>query len=283
MADDVDMYGDMSPIPVTPARSSRSDPFSTSPSCRPRKKKNIEILQKTPCAISYTITLSGTVRDPILLTQDGPQASLTQTTDAAFDSASKALQAKHTVLYSISRALDHVIISFKDTAHEHLAQQVAERIANTIQSFTSSNISARTTKAHKVGLEYSIHAPSYADIAGIPSKTVISSRLTRSQPRAWINQHPRASDNVTDNRIFVRLPAGHISRSHHIHAVKAALTEKLGLSGRSLKGIQHVKSGLALLPADADQAIKILEKAPEITAVLGGTVEKAEKWFNYVL
>lgn len=47
--------------------------------------------------------------------------------------------------------------------------------------------------------------------------------------------------------------------------------------------MQQVKSGLAILPADANQAAQILEKAPEITAVLGGTVEKAEKWHNYLL
>lgn len=40
------------------------------------------------------------------VTQDGLQASLTQTTDAAFDIASKAPQAKHTVLASIPKALD---------------------------------------------------------------------------------------------------------------------------------------------------------------------------------
>ncbi|POS82650.1 hypothetical protein EPUL_005716 [Erysiphe pulchra] len=198
MEDDVVMYSDISSIPVTPLRSSR---------------------------------------DPIHVIQYGPQASLTQTTDAAYDAASKAVQAKHTVLSTIPR---------------------------------------------KVGLENSINNLSYAAIARKP-KVVLSSRFARSQPRALINQRPRASDNVTDNRIFVSLPEGHVSRNHHIHTVKAALTEKLGLSGRPLKGVKYVKSRLALLPADADQAAKILEKAPEITAVLGGTVEKAEKWFNYVL
>lgn len=55
------------------------------------------------------------------------------------------------------------------------------------------------------------------------------------------------------------------------------------MNGRPLKGVQHVKSGLALLPADADQAANILEKSPEILAAIGFTFEKAGKWFNYVL
>ncbi|POS83628.1 hypothetical protein EPUL_003809 [Erysiphe pulchra] len=84
-------------------------------------------------------------------------------------------------------------------------------------------------------------------------------------------------ENATENRIFVRLPEGHASRQHHIHAVKAALTQKLGLNGRPVKVVQIVKSGLAILPADANQAAQLLEKAPEITVFSGSIVEKAEK------
>ncbi|POS87427.1 hypothetical protein EPUL_001521 [Erysiphe pulchra] len=79
------------------------------------------------------------------------------------------------------------------------------------------------------------------------------------------------------------LPEGNVSRNHIIHAAQAALTEKFCLNGSRLKGVQHVKSRIALLSADADQSTKIFEKSPEITAVLGGTVEKAEKWDYYIL
>ncbi|POS81728.1 hypothetical protein EPUL_005097, partial [Erysiphe pulchra] len=76
-------------------------------------------------------------------------------------------------------------------------------------------------------------------------------------------QRLKALENTTDNRIFVRLPEGHASRQHHVHAVKAALTQKLGLNVRPVKGVQI--------------AAQILEKAPEITVVIGSIVEKAEK------
>ncbi|POS86397.1 hypothetical protein EPUL_003241 [Erysiphe pulchra] len=56
-----------------------------------------------------------------------------------------------------------------------------------------------------------------------------------------------------------------------------AAWRKLGLNGRPIKGVQYLKSGLAILPADANQDAQILEKAPEITAALGCKVEKAEK------
>ncbi|POS82206.1 hypothetical protein EPUL_006164 [Erysiphe pulchra] len=241
MADDVDMCGEMFPIPVTPTRSLRSDPFSSpSPSCRQRKKKNIEFSQQIPCDIPSTANCSGPENRPFF-TQKVPTASLSQTTDDAFQAVSEASQAKHTVLTTISKALDQAIQSSKETA------------------------------------------PSYAIVASTLPKLPPPIRLVGSQPRIRTGQRLKALDNTTDNRIFVRLPEGHASRQHHIHAVKAALTQKLGLNGRPIKGIQHVKSGLTILPADPNQAAQILEKAPEITSVLGDIVEKAEKWHNYLL
>ncbi|POS84803.1 hypothetical protein EPUL_005394 [Erysiphe pulchra] len=98
----------MSPIPVAPTRSSRSDPFSSlSPSCRPRKKKNIEFSQQIPCDIPSTAICSGPENRP-LCTQKGPTASLTQTTDNAFQAASEALQAKHMAPEIIS-VLDSIV------------------------------------------------------------------------------------------------------------------------------------------------------------------------------
>ncbi|RKF55221.1 hypothetical protein GcM3_203034, partial [Golovinomyces cichoracearum] len=70
-----------------------------------------------------------------------------------------------TILSTISKALDQAIRSFKDTAQEHLAQQVAERIADTIQSFADNQPSSKPHKSQKAGLEKSLHAPSYAAIA----------------------------------------------------------------------------------------------------------------------
>ncbi|POS86956.1 hypothetical protein EPUL_001157, partial [Erysiphe pulchra] len=111
----------------------------------------------------------------------------------------------------------------------------------------------------------------FGDMSPTPARSLrvaLSLRLAESQPRTRTCQRPRASENVTDNRIFVRLIEGNVSRSHHIHTVHVALTGNIGLNVRP---VQHVKSGITV------QAAKILERVSEITATLGGTVEMAEK------
>ncbi|POS84112.1 hypothetical protein EPUL_004316, partial [Erysiphe pulchra] len=159
-------------------------------------------------------------------------------------------------------------------------------VRQTIRGFTSSNLSSKPNKSNKTqksGLEDSIYAPSNATVASTLPKLPPPIRLVGSQPRIRTGQRLKVLENAADYRIFVRLQEGHISRQHHTHAVKAALTQKLGLNDRPIKGVQHVKSGLTILPADANQAAQKLEKAPEITAALGGIIEKAEKWHNYLL
>ncbi|KHJ34750.1 hypothetical protein EV44_g3530 [Erysiphe necator] len=85
------------------------------------------------------------------------------------------------------------------------------------------------------------------------------------------------------NRIFVGLPADHPSSMHHAHAVKAALSRKIDLGKESVKTIQKVKSGLAIVPSTAEQRNNIFDKAKAIKSILGGSVEIAEQWMTYVV
>lgn len=86
-----------------------------------------------------------------------------------------------------------------------------------------------------------------------------------------------------DNRIFTRLTKDHPSRNQHIHAIKTALIDKLGSEGASVKAVQKVKSGIAIIPSNEKHAEKLLGKSQTITSVLGGKIERAEKWMTYVV
>lgn len=79
--------------------------------------------------------------------------------------------------------------------------------------------------------------------------------------------------------MFVRLPEDHPSREHHIHAIKAAHYNKLG----AVKAIQKVKSGIAIVSTNEENANQLLEKAEIITSILGGKVEKSQEWLTYVV
>lgn len=244
---------------------------------------NLDNTQAIPCALSSVPSQPGLSGNSILTDHNPEPESLSKVTTDAFQAAAETLQSKKLVLTTISQALDQAIFSFRGSALEGLAQNIAESLARTIHKFVQVEDANMPFSSQNEGLQASIHAPTYASIAsGLATQTPQTKQaIIHDTPN--IGQRALAPQARPDNRIFIRLPEGHASRNHHIHAVKAALTNKLGLNGRPLKGVQHVKSGLALLPADASQATLLLEKAPEITAVLGGTVEKAEKWQNYVL
>lgn len=64
---------------------------------------------------------------------------------------------------------------------------------------------------------------------------------------------------------------------HHAHTVKAALTRQLDFKVESLRTVQKVKTGLAILPTNVKETINILGKALTVAVTLGGTVEKAEE------
>ncbi|RKF58498.1 putative virulence effector [Golovinomyces cichoracearum] len=52
----------------------------------------------------------------------------------------------------------------------------------------------------------------------------------------------------SDSRIFVRLPMNHPGHAYHVNSVKAALSSKLELESGTVKIIQKLKSGIAIVP-----------------------------------
>ena len=68
-----------------------------------------------------------------------------------------------------------------------------------------------------------------------------------------------------------------------MHAVKSAVIDKLDLEEFSMKAVQKVKSGIAIVPSNEKQANQLLEKSQVITALLGGKIEKDEEWQTCVV
>lgn len=62
-----------------------------------------------------------------------------------------------------------------------------------------------------------------------------------------------------------------------------ALTTQLALEASSVRTIQKVKSGLAIVPTNSHHAEKLLEKSQDIAAIFGESEEKAEDWHTYLI
>ncbi|POS84528.1 hypothetical protein EPUL_004872 [Erysiphe pulchra] len=134
----------------------------------------------------------------------------------------------------------------------------------------------------QMGLSQSIYATSQVTAKGkkpFYTKTYlprISGANLPQKPSKPLPNHITRTRKI-DNRIFVRLPENRPSRTHHVHAVKAALVNKLGHEGALVKTVQKFNSGLVIFPADEKQAEQILKNSQVITSVLGGRVEKADE------
>ncbi|POS82800.1 hypothetical protein EPUL_005641 [Erysiphe pulchra] len=85
------------------------------------------------------------------------------------------------------------------------------------------------------------------------------------------------------SELFVRLPEEHPSHNHQVHAIKSAQTNKLEFTQDSIKTVQKVKTGLAIVLTDENHAETIIGKVEAIVANLGGKVEKAEEWHTYLV
>ncbi|TIC95781.1 putative RNA-directed DNA polymerase from transposon BS [Colletotrichum higginsianum] len=85
-----------------------------------------------------------------------------------------------------------------------------------------------------------------------------------------------------DLRIFARLPPESPLRNKRAYDIYAFVREKLSPQAReALKGIDHVKTGLALLPSSADGAKVLLENREQIAALLQAqAVEQRDTWIR---
>ncbi|KZL86240.1 endonuclease reverse, partial [Colletotrichum incanum] len=114
-------------------------------------------------------------------------------------------------------------------------------------------------KSPRVSLTYSLEpaAPSssYA--------TVASQLITRKQDKLTSAKQAANRAALKDLRIFARLPPKSPLRNERAYDIYIFVQEKL-----TLKGIDYVKTGLALLLSLADRAKVLLDNGEQIPALL---------------
>ena len=285
----VDGDVDMSP-PVPPTRA--SPPPSLYPNLNPPKRKlrnDLPAGAKDPQPVAVTDSSAPTTETPPQ-TSNPPVNSLAQATDEALDEVRQLFFKREGIAREYSKALDDATGRLREMGLEYLTDNLTSAIARILQQFARGepNFShvnqqqQRTSQSQLTpGQLQNGHAPTYAQVTR--SQTVSNASLNLPE-KPILPTTPRTDQiRKTDNRIFIRLPQDHPSRAHHVHAVKAALTKNLELEHDSLKTVQKVKSGIALVPTNEKQAEQILTKSQEITATLGGIVEKAEQWHTYII
>ncbi|KAF2139477.1 uncharacterized protein K452DRAFT_210264, partial [Aplosporella prunicola CBS 121167] len=87
---------------------------------------------------------------------------------------------------------------------------------------------------------------SYAEAVtqGAPKET------PRPKHKATAYKTLKAQDlKEKDNRLFIRLPPDHPARNHQPFAIKAAIITQLDLVKDTIREVQHVKSGITIVPS----------------------------------
>ncbi|KZL82368.1 endonuclease reverse, partial [Colletotrichum incanum] len=142
---------------------------------------------------------------------------------------------------------------------------------------------------HQRGLARSMHAVSTGpsdsalSLQGHPLHTAQNQpppdkpKLTKQAAKQARNQ--AASKDL---RVFARLPPENPLRNERAYDIYVFVREKLRPQVReALKGIDHVKTGLALLPWSADGAKVLLDNREQIAALLQAqTVEQRDTWIR---
>lgn len=214
-----------------------------------------------------------------------PHNKLMKATEDAFEESRHVALKRESIAKEFSRALDEVTSRLQDAnileEAENLCRaftQVLQRYARGEKNLVLADVQVEQATAYNQVKGKAREGPSYAQ--------VMNSQPTKhhslpQKPQVSIAHPPAARKQ--DNRIFIRLPEDHPSRTHHVFAIKSALTGKLDLEEGPIKSVQKVKTGLAIVPTSEKQAEKIMEKADIVNSVLGGRLEKAEEWLTYVV
>ncbi|RKF81599.1 putative virulence effector [Golovinomyces cichoracearum] len=192
--------------------------------------------------------------------------NISKATEKAFDKEREVIAERGQIAEVYSRALDEATSCVQELGLEDVIGQLEEALAQVLKRF-SRRVNLFGVRNVHTGLSQSIHATSQGTASS--SKTSCAKAIKSYFPNVSQANLPRKPCNPvsnlippghkTENRIFVRLPETNASRSHHIHAVKAALRSILGPEGDSVKAIQKVKSGTAIVPIDEKHVEKLLE------------------------
>ncbi|OHW97570.1 endonuclease reverse transcriptase [Colletotrichum incanum] len=106
-------------------------------------------------------------------------------------------------------------------------------------------------------------------LQGSSYATVASQPITRKQDEPTSAKQAANRAASKDLRIFARLPPESPLRNERAYDIYIFVREKLSPQTReALKGIDHVKTGLALLPSSADGAKVLLDNGEQIAALL---------------
>lgn len=286
---DIDSDVDMSP-PTTPTRApSVLPPPTPTPTHRSRtiRFSNLPSAQPTRYSSEILYSPGDPFTTPDKTPSNKPIGNISKNTEDAFDEVRDAMSAREQVAEEYSKALDEATSRIQKLGLEQAMGQLEKALIQVIRSFAyGENLLCRETGYP--GLSQSIHAIpqgranlkklSYAEATKKHFSNISSANLP-PKPSKTVTSHARK----TDNRLFIRLTEDHPTRNHHIHAIKTALIDKLGPEGASVKAVQKVKSGIAIVPTNEKHAEQLLEKSQTITSVLGGKVEKAEEWMTYVV
>lgn len=274
---------DMSP-PVTLTRAQLPLPHSATP---PSRKHCTNALKATTTAqpIAHTEESPPATMTSPLTAPQGP--TLATAAEEAFDEVRRSYFKREAVVREYSKALDEATARLHELGLESLTEKLTTKIGQILGQYARGDVNLekdgqqqRYLKSQNTSPHTQDKAtPTYAQAASAhrTGKALLPNRPTTFPP---IQSHHMKK---ADNRVFIRLPEEHPSREHHTYAVKAALTKELELEQGSLKTVQKVKSGFAIVPNDEKQAEKILSKAQAITTTIGGTVEKAEEWYTYII
>ncbi|KZL71882.1 endonuclease reverse, partial [Colletotrichum incanum] len=138
---------------------------------------------------------------------------------------------------------------------------------------------------HQRGLARSMHAVSTGpsesalSLQGYPLHTA-QYQPPQDEPTSAKQAANRAASK--DLRIFARLPPESPLRNERAYDIYIFVREKLSPQTReALKGIDHVKTGLALLPSSADGAKVLLDNGEQIAALLQAqAVEQRDTWIR---
>ncbi|POS83139.1 hypothetical protein EPUL_005594, partial [Erysiphe pulchra] len=202
-----------------------------------------------------------------------PGNYLTKATEEACNEARKMYFKRESIAREYSKELDEASGRLRELGLGDLTKSVEAEIALILQQFAEGE--------KRLGSSQSEFYPTYAQAARANTSGHPTATLPKKPTTAPIKEKIRTQK--PDNRIFIRLPEEHASRSHHVYAVKVALTSRLNLEHGSLKTVQKVNSGFVIVPNNEKQAEELLRKANLITTTIGGTVEKGEEWHTYVV
>ena len=228
-------------------------------------------------------------------TQNPPQETQTQQPtglsgrltrlDEVLSAERKRLEVAAKVYEHFTHSLDQVLAAYnlKDSPEEHkLASHIARMLDNTLLSHLKGNTTPPSLPT--TGETTPASAGTWASVASrtpVTKPASPSATTPRSVPR--VQNQTRAQKK--DLRLFARLPPDSPMRQHTTFAIVNALRRHIGTDGpRTLKEVQKIPSGLALVPYNAQGQQTLLAYSKDITTLLSATaLDPAQEWTTYVV